>query len=212
MNTKKNRLIRALKMISLMLGGLLFCANAFALTPSEALEKAKKAIDGAKSIEAEFTLKYNGATSTGTLYGKGSKFAIVSSVTSNWYNGNDLYTYDPTSKETYVFNPTAAELSEINPLLYIKSSGDYKVAGTKNPKKGVETVTLIPKTKSSGVKSVTLEIDSKTFLPKTIKVIPTSGGTLTLTINKATLNKTLTDSTFEYPKTKYPNVKLIDMR
>ena len=83
---------------------------------------------------------------------------------------------------------------------------------SKEKKAGVETVSLIPLKKGSGVKSVTLEIDSKTMLPRTIKLTPTTGGNIVVTLSNVKLNGGAADSAFEYPKSKYPSAQIIDMR
>lgn len=185
--------------------------HASALSATEILNKSKIKITSASSITADFTMKIGGQAIKGKLLSKGQKFAIISNGSSNWYNGKDLYTYNPKMKETTVFNPTAAELVEVNPLLYINSASSYDIKESKNKTAGVETVILVPK-KSGGVKSVTLGIDSKTFLPKTIKIVPASGSVIELQISNIKLDGKIDNSKFEYPKSSYPNVKINDMR
>lgn len=184
----------------------------WAVTPAEALQEAKKKLASTSSISADFSMKAGGKTIKGTLQSKGTKFVLTSNVSSNWYNGKDLYTYVPSQSETTVFTPTRSELAEVNPLLYINSSSEFKATGTKTKKPGVETVILIPSKSGTGVKSVTLELDSKTYLPKNIKLVPTSGGTIDVAISNIKLNFKPADSLFEYPASKYKNVKINDMR
>lgn len=174
--------------------------------------KAKDKIASAKTLTASFTLTVNGTSTSGKIYSKGNRFALITDKTSNWYNGKDLYTYDASAAETYLFNPSKDELRETNPLLYLKSASDYRIADSKNSKTGVETVILLPKTKDSGVKSVTIVIDSKTYLPKNIKVVTSNGITLSVALSNIKLNAELADSTFDYPKQKYPGVKITDLR
>lgn len=179
---------------------------------SDTFNKAKSKIESAKSLSADFSMSYSGGTVKGKIYSKGKKFAITSNATSNWYNGKDLYTYDASQNETYVMTPTQAELSEANPLLFISSAANYKVTPSKSKKTGSEVVVLIPKKSGTGVKSVTVEIDTKTLLPKSISVTLSSGGKMNLTLQNVKLNPDIADSTFEYPKSKYSGAQLIDMR
>lgn len=209
MNISRNCIIRYL-MISLVC--LFPFVEAAAVTPAQAIENARKKISSASSISADFKMKVQGQNVAGKLVSKGNKFAITSNATSNWYNGTDLYTYVPSRSETTIFRPTASELAEVNPLLYIKSAGNYKAVGSKTKKAGVETVVLLPKTSGSGIKSVTIDLDASTFLPKSIKVATSSGGVIDLTISNLKLNAGVSDSYFTYPKSKYPKAKLIDMR
>lgn len=192
---------------------LMLCAfSVFAVSPAEALNNCKKKIETARSLTADFAMTVNGQKINGKLLSKGAKFAIISNAVSNWYNGKDLYTYSSASNETTVFCPSASELAEVNPLLYLKSVSEYKVSTTKAKKAGIETVVLIPKRSGTGVKSITLELDSKTYLPKTISIIPSSGAKIMVSLSGVKLNAPVDDSSFSYPKSKYPKVQIIDLR
>lgn len=207
-----NRLFGNFRIILLFLTAFCFAAGANAMTASEAFSKTKAKLSGVKTLSADFILKADGQSFSGNIYSKGKKFAIISNGNSSWYNGKDLYTYSPASRETYVFTPSASELMEANPLLYINSSSDFKVQESKKELTGLKRVVLVPTGKKTGVKSVTVDIDVRTFLPKTITVILSSGQRLDLTVKNIKLNGDLKDSTFEYPKSKYSNVPLTDMR
>lgn len=178
----------------------------------KALQQAKSKISSASSITASFSLNMGGGSVSGTLKAKKSKFSIVTSSYGTWYNGSDLYTYNAQNNETTVMKPTSSELAEANPLLYINNADDYKVTTTKASKSGVDTVVLIPKKSGSGIKSVTIELNKSTHLPKSIKITPTSGSAYQLTISSIKLNSSVADSSFDYPKSKYPGSKLIDLR
>lgn len=211
MNKRKNiNLISKYLLLGLLL--LLPATQAKAVSASEALEKAKAKISSASTLSANFSMNIDGKTVSGKIYQKGKKFAITSNVTSNWFNGTDLYTYLGDKNETTVFKPSASELAEVNPLMYIQSASNYKVMSSKTQKAGIMTVVLMPQKTGSGIKSVTIELDSKSYLPKTIKILPSSGAAITVSISGVSLNGSLVDSTFDYPKSKYPNAKVIDMR
>lgn len=186
--------------------------DAQAVTASEALEKGRAKLAEAKSITADFKLVMGASSASGTLYSKGNKFALISKSLCNWYNGKDLYTYNAQAGETTVFRPDASELAEVNPLLYINQASQYTVMGAKTKKQGVETINLVPKQKGSAVKNVSMDLDSKTYLPKYIKIVTASGSTVEITISNIKINASVADSTFDYPKSKYPNVKINDMR
>lgn len=184
--------------------------QALALTASEAISKVQSKLESAKTIKADFSMAINGSTVTGKIYSKGKKFAIITSPVSNWYNGKDLYTYNASQGETTIFSPTESELAEINPLLYISCADDYKVLGSKNIDDN--TVMLVPKEKNSSIKNVKIELNSTTYLPKKIGIKTSSGDNIDIKISNIKLNETIEDSTFEYPKTKYSNVPVTDMR
>lgn len=204
------KLISKFLILALLL--LVPAAQAKAVTASEALLKAKTKITSASSLQASFAMSSGGKSVSGKIYQKGKKFAIISNVTSNWFNGTDLYTYMGDKNETTVFKPSASELAEVNPLMYIQSASNYKVLSSKTQKAGIITVVLMPKKTGSGIKSVTIELDSKSYLPKTIKILPSSGAAINVAISGVSLNGSLADSIFDYPKGKYPKAKVIDMR
>ena len=198
---------------------LILCAlffvnfSAYSLTASEIFDKGKAKISGAKSLTASFTMTVSGQTISGNIISKGSKFALTSNAASSWYNGTDLYTYNASTGETTVMNPTKSELVDSNPLLYLTSASNYDVKASKTKKKGVETVVLVPKkSKTTSAKSITLELDSKTYLPVAISVVPQSGGVIKLSISNLKINGTVADTSFEYPKSKYPKAKINDLR
>lgn len=185
---------------------------ASALTPSEALNKAKAKISAAKSLSADFSLTMGGKSTSGKLITKGSKFALTSGLTSSWYDGTCLYVYNPSTSETTVIKPSDTELAESNPLSYINSSGNYNVSGSKQATSGMETVVLIPKKSGTGIKNVMIQLNSSTFLPSKITMTPTSGGKITISLSNIKLNATVADSQFTYPKSQYPKAKIIDLR
>lgn len=209
---KRNKLNKFLQGAGILILSILFCFPANALTASEAFQKGKNAISSASSISASFTMKVGGKAISGKILSKGNKFAITSNVTSSWYNGSDLYTYNPSKGETTIFRPSASELADVNPLMYLKSASNFNVTATKTKKTGLETVVLIPKSSGSGIKSVTIDLDSKTFLPRYMKIIPSSGSAIDLTISNIKLNGAISDSSFSYPKSSYPKARIVDMR
>ena len=203
-----NKSLRLLLIVFLIFPAL----SAKALTAAEIFEKGKSKLESAKTLSADFKMSYGNGTVSGKLYSKGSKFAIISKNLSNWYNGTDLYTYNASQGETTIFNPSQSELSEINPLLYLNSSSGYNILGSKESKDGVETIMLVPKTKTSSVKSVKIDLDSKNFLPKAIKIVTSSGSKVDITISNIKLDSDISDNTFNYPKSSYPNIPVTDMR
>lgn len=183
-----------------------------ALTSVQVFDKAKEKITSAKSLQADFSMSAQGQTIKGKIYAKGSKFSIISSSTSSWYNGKLLYTYDKGANETYLYSPSEKELREVNPLVYLSSSSDYKITGKKEKTKGMESVILIPQKARSGIKSIMIDIDTKNYTPTKIIINTSGGGTMILNISNVKLDVNLGNATFEYPKSKYPNVSISDMR
>lgn len=190
----------------------LLAPAAKAQTAQDIFNKAAAKIKGASSVTADFKMNISGRACNGKLVAKGNKFAMTSNVGSSWYNGSDMYSYNPSSGETTVMKPSASELMEANPLMYARSSENYTASFSKQKTAGKHTLYLVPKKKNSGLKNVMMVLNASTFLPEKIVVTPTSGSAITVNVSNLNLNATVSDSQFNYPKSKYPKAKIIDLR
>ena len=183
-----------------------------ALTPQQVAQKTAAVVSNAKTISATFTFSGNGRKSQGSIKSSGNKFSVILPDVSTWYDGKEMYTYNPRTVETTVITPTAAELMESNPLLYVKGGGSnytYKFSTVKRTGKYV--VDLTPVKKNSEIKKMTITVNSNTFNPERI-VVTTSGGVLTVDITSFKTGVDIPASEFIYPKSKYPKAEIIDLR
>lgn len=177
------------------------------------LKKAAAAINGAGGLTASFSLDYGQQKMTGTLKASGRKFALQTQSTSTWYDGKNMWTYNAKTNETTLFSPTSQEVAEANPLSIVNSySGTFTAAFAKTQAKGISTIVLTPKSKQTGYKSVHVSIPAGSSFPSKIVVIPSSGQKVTVTISQVKTNQKLAESTFLYPKAKYPKVEIVDLR
>lgn len=185
----------------------------YALTATEVMNKAASYAKAAKGIVGVFGVTTSGGSFTGSLKASGNKFVFATPVSTSWYNGKHMWSYNTSSKETTVVTPTANEISESNPLEYLRTySANYSVTFSKNRVAGKYVVTLIPKSKKNQVRSVEITLNSKSFKPKKFVVIPRAGTAATVRIKSLDYSKSISASEFEYPKAKYPRVQIIDLR
>ncbi|MDE6009931.1 MAG: outer membrane lipoprotein carrier protein LolA [Muribaculaceae bacterium] len=196
-----------MRKILITLISLFVALGTFAESPDNILQNCVSKLKGAKSIVADFTMTVQGRTFTGTLNSKGNRFSVVTPGNATWYNGADIWSYSAASGEVTVWKPAAAELAESNPLLYLSTASDYTV------KSGAAagTVILTPKKRNSGVKNITLTVSSSTGLPKTLD-IAANGGNIKIVMKSIRLNAPVDDSTFTFPKARYPKARLTDLR
>lgn len=190
-----------------------FSAFSQKLTADAVLGKAAAAARGAKGIAGTFSIAMGRGSVNGTIKASGTRFAIETPASSSWYNGKELYTYNPRSKETTVVIPTAGEISEVNPLSYLNSYATaYK--GTFAPKQtsGAYTVVLTPKNKYNAVKRVEVVINKTTWKPQRFVIEASSGEKSTLAIKQLNYNASVSSSTFAYPKGRFPGVEIVDLR
>lgn len=183
------------------------------VTAQQVLSMSASNLKKSNSLSCEFSITAGGKKINGILKRAGNKFAVSTPATSSWYNGQLLWTYNSSSRETTLIKPTKDEIMEINPLLYIDTySSDYNAALAKTQTKGYYTVNLFPKKKGSGIKVVVVTIESKTWRPIKLTVIQTGWKSVIININKLNFSAKFNSSEFEYPKNKYPNVEIIDLR
>lgn len=203
--------LRRIIPVLLLLGMLFFSPLSKAASPEEVYQSCIKKVSGAKSMKVGFTLSSAGHSASGTLLIKGSKFAVSFPGLGTWYDGKSMWSYGAANKETTVWKPSKTELAESNPMLYLSMASDFNVKADSKSSKAVSILTLTPKRRNAGIKSVVLTINNSTSLPKKL-VISAGGQTSTITINSVTLNPALADSQFTYPKNKYPGVTISDLR
>ena len=192
----------------LALAGIIWAPAGRAATPEQTMDAIARRLQGAGSIDAAFSMTGAQGAAKGTLLTKGKKFTVSSGGHTVWYDGRDMWAYSPASKEVTVWTPTASELAESNPLLYLTSYRDYNVkAGA-----SAGSVVLTPK-KRGGVKSVevTFSGSGANATVKQIKVAM-SGGTTTVNVTSLRLNTNPSDASFRFNTSKYPGVKVTDLR
>ena len=182
------------------------------LTPSEVLSRTVTKISNAKGIEANFKIYNSGYSGGGTMKAMGSKFSVALPDVEIWYNGKDLYTYNKRTQETTIVEPTPEELAESNPLAYVTTaSKNYVVKYSTVKKEGKYVLDLTPKTKGE-IKRITVTINKTSFSPEKIVVEPSNGNPITADISAFKTAQSLSASEFEYPKSKYPKVEIVDLR
>lgn len=209
---KKHEIIKMLLLAVLILPA---CINAFAATPTadDIMKRASANLKSAKGVNCKFSLTADKRTINGTLKTSGNKFAITTPLSSAWYNGKCMWTYNPSSKETTLVVPTSAELRETNPLEYIKEYYSSFTPALSNKKQsGKYIVTLTPKKKSSEVRSLELTLNSSSLKPDIISVTLKNGTVTKITINSIEYNAAFKAIEFDYPKSKYPKIPIIDLR
>lgn len=182
-------------------------------TADAMLKKAAAAINGAGGVTASFTLDYGQQKIKGTMKASGKKFALQTPATSTWYDGKSMWTYNSKNNETTLMTPTAQEVADANPLSIVNTySVSFTAAFAKTQTKGSKTIVLTPKSKQLGYKSVHVTIPDGSSYPSKLVIIPSSGQKVTVSISQITTGQKLPESTFTYPRSKYPKAEIVDLR
>lgn len=189
-----------------------FCFVASAQTPHSVLASVSKKLQET-GLECNFSMSLQGKTTTGTMKCLKSKFAIVTSATSIWYNGVDMWTYSASSGETTLIHPTKSELTEVNPLEYLQGYKTHYAAVFKRIQPADKfVVVLVPRSKKENVKRVDVTIDKKTLNPESFKIRLSDGSIILADIKKLRFTNDIKASAFVYPASRYPKVEVIDLR
>ncbi|MDE6521961.1 MAG: outer-membrane lipoprotein carrier protein LolA [Muribaculaceae bacterium] len=203
---------KILFILSIVILGISSSATA-AETADGLLKKAAAKISGSAGLTASFTLDYGSQKVSGTMKAAGKKFTLQTSSSSTWYDGKNMWTYNAKNAETTLMNPTAQEVAEANPLSIVNSySSNFTAAFAKGQAKGSKTIILTPKSKQMGYKSVHVTIPDGSVFPSKLVVVPINGQKVTVTITQVKSVPKLPDSSFIYPKSKYPKVEIVDLR
>lgn len=205
-----------MKLTRYILLSIFICVSALASnaqTAAQVLNKAASKIMSAGSVAASFSISFPGGGGSGSLKASGKCFTVSVPGSSSWYDGQQMWTYSASSKETTLFRPSASELAETNPLLYLAGgASSYNCAFAKGSSKSNYILSLTPKSRKTGIKSANISINGTTFAPTQISVKDQSGRTTTIKITNIRFGNKISASNFKYPKNKYPKIKIIDLR
>lgn len=179
--------------------------------------KAKQILDKTASIisnkgGASANFKISGSktgTTSGQISIKGNKFYASTPEAMMWYNGKTQWTYLKSAQEVNVSNPNDAQQARLNPYKFITLYKSGYTLSMKNVSGGYE-VHLVAQNSKRPIKEMYITVNSKTYLPSTVK-IQSGGSWTTITIsNFRTAN--LSDSMFTFNSKDFPKAEVIDLR
>ncbi len=206
-----------MKIIGKILIVIAMLSGAFSIYGTETadaiLKKAASGINGSSGLTASFTLDYGQQKISGTMKAAGKKFALQTPSSSTWYDGKNMWTYNAKNAETTLMTPTPQEVAEANPLSIVNTySSNFTATFAKGQNKGSKTIVLTPKSKQTGYKSVHVTIPEGSVYPSKLVIIPSNGQKVTVSITQVKSGQKLPETTFVYPKSKYPKVEIVDLR
>lgn len=187
-------------------------ASGATITAQGVLDKAAQKLNSSKSLSANFTLSTGGHRISGTIKKAGTKFAIESKGASSWYNGKDMWTYSAATGETTLVTPSASELADVNPLMYVTGyKNSFVPSFSKEKIKGGYVIDLVARKRGSAVRKVTLYFNAN-FVPTRIKADLGSSGISDITVSNVNYSAGISSSAFNYPKSRYPKARIVDLR
>lgn len=154
-------------------------------------------------------------TSKGEILVKGGKFILKLANQEIFNNGTTVWTYVKESNEVNVsdYQPDENEITPTKIYTMYKKGYKYVFVEEKTENgKVYETVDLIPEDKKNQVFKVRIDINKKDKSVKGWKIFEKNGNRYVYNIDSFTPQTALSDNVFNFDKTKYKGVEVVDLR
>lgn len=203
--------LRLLLLLALMAAGI---AIVSAQNAAQVLDKAVTKVRKASSVNCGFRIESKGSAAlSGTFESSAGKFRLKTPAGTTWYDGRDMWTSNPRTKEITVVKPSDAEVSEVNPFAYLDSWKSKYVVGFSRRKDAARHLVVInPKDRNSDIKAVEIAVNKKTYLPERFIIRDRNDNVSTVYINTLTLTAKNAASLFECPVGSMSDYEVVDLR
>lgn len=189
---------------------------AYGITPAEVMHKAVKKIGNSNGITGTYTISGSGnqINTTGNFkFNNRKSFIDMAGGGKVWYDGKDMWTLNPKTKEITVTSPDDDEIGEINPLTYILNYTDnYYLFFSKRKESGKYLVLLNPKDKNSDIKAIEIGVNSNTYIPEHVIIRDKKDNRITVGLSNLNYNVKIKDSDFKFPIRDFKEYEVIDLR
>lgn len=202
----------SLYIICVLLAVFAATPSASALTPQQILDKAAKEMTVAPSLSVKFTTSGAYGNNNGSLTISGNKFQFAAGDISVWYNGKTQWALSRSAEEVSITEPTASELVESNPFTLISKHKQLFNAKLTSSTKNVYVVNLTPKNRHSQIRTATISIDARTFMPKSLDCTLSDNSKISVKVSSVSKGKALPASYFIFNPKAHPDLEVIDLR
>ncbi|MCO5249579.1 MAG: outer membrane lipoprotein carrier protein LolA [Chitinophagales bacterium] len=205
---------------SYVLGNALRDENMQDSKAATVLDKLNSIYKNSPGVQATFTLTIhipnNKATQQeGTLYLKGNQYKIILPNQEVYSDEKSVWTYLKDANEVQIndYDPDPSNISPSNMFTLYKNDFYYiKTADETVNGKLSHVIDLSPKDRSRSYFKIRLWIDKKTNLLNKAQIFDKNGYRYIYSIKTINSNASIHDNTFKFDKTKYPGVKVEDLR
>ena len=199
--------------ILLLLALIFAIVPAYALNASQVLDRAASSLAKSRGVTADYTLISGNSRQAGSMKSKGKKFVITAGGVTTWYDGHTQWNLNAASGEVTVSTPTMQELATGNPYLLVTSyKTHYSIKPLKSKIPGTYAIQLLPKSAQNPVRQAVIYIRSSDYMPCRLDVTPRKGSATSVVITSIKKGVSLADSDFVFPRTRYPEAEVIDLR
>ena len=209
---------------------LIFSFSHFLIFPSLAgtkdantrklLDTTAAHIQKAGGISLQFTAtslsgKEVQGTTTGRMDIMGKRFYMSTPDMQTWFDGRQQWSMQTGDNEVNLTEPTGTELQAINPYAFLsiyKRGFNYKMKKDtlSNGKQGYK-VWLNADNARQEIREMFLEIDNQ-YNPVRVSIRQGKKQWVRLVVNSFKTGQKFADSHFTFPKAKYPQAEIIDLR
>lgn len=192
---------------------LLFPTLAVAEKPGVILDKTVAKLNNATSVNCKFRIVSSGNKINGVFKSTGKKFHLDTPVAKTWYDGKNMWTSNPRSKEITLVNPSAQEVNEVNPFAYMNSyKSKYNVGYSRRTDDARHLIVLNPKGKNDDIKAVEIAVNKKTLLPERFIIRDRNDHITTVYIEALVTDTNNGGNTFVCPVSSYGDYEIVDLR
>lgn len=170
-------------------------------------------------VKGTFTAtSFKGTTEQGSTKGtmllQGKKMQLSTDEMKMWYNGKTQWSLMSESGEVNVSNPTDGEIANMNPYSFINLyKNGYKMTArqTKLRGKDVYEVHMTARNAANNTQEIYVDVTKSDYTPLCIRIRQDNDWNR-ISIHTLQGNQHFSDADFEFPKSEYPNVEIIDLR
>ena len=183
------------------------------------LDNAASKIRKSGNIRVDFTAtSFTGsaeeASISGTMLLQGKKFQLVTPEMLTWFNGKTEWTYLPENGEVNVTEPTSKEIQAVNPYVFLDLyKKGYDITFRTATLRGTPTweVHLVANRKGLAAEELYIDVRQSDHMPLCVRVRQDNIWNRISVRNFAGKQK-FTDADFTFPREKYPDAEIIDLR
>ena len=196
------------------------------LAPMQAQTNGKKVLDNAASlirksgdVKTEFTATtFTGTTeqgsTSGTMLLQGKKFQLNTPEMITWYDGKQQWCYVPETEEVNLTIPTEKEMQAVNPYAFLNLyKKGYDITMRESTLRGEQTyeVHLLAQDAKLSAQEIYIDVRRSDYLLLCIRVRQDKDWHR-ISIHSCQGGQKIQESDFTFPKEKYPNAELVDLR
>lgn len=196
------------------------------LAPMQAQTNGKKVLDNAASlirksgdVKAEFTATtFTGTTeqgsTSGTMLLQGKKFQLNTPEMITWYDGKQQWCYVPETEEVNLTIPTEKEMQAVNPYAFLNLyKKGFDITMRESTLRGEQTyeVHLLAQDARLSAQEIYIDVRRNDYLLLCIRVRQDKDWHR-ISIHSFQGGQKFQESDFTFPKEKYPNAELVDLR